>query len=107
DTAFITVGTDGITNVTEVAFNVDGELVSSVETASAITKYGGGSTRRFQMPLTDFFKVASGKVVKMKVVRINDYSVSSFGSEVSGAIVNSKFAPFVAKVRELKGIVSK
>lgn len=102
DTIFITVGANGIVNITDVAFNADGQVISNIKPASAITEYGQWSTRRFSMPWEDFLKIADAKSVKMKVVRINDYTVSSFGPDHSGAIVNTKIPPFVEKVRELR-----
>jgi len=104
DTVFITAGTNGITNVTDVAFNVDGQVISNIKPVSTITEYGSWSTRRFHMPLEDFLKVANGKSVKMKLTRNNDYSVSSFGTEVSGAVVSSKLPPFVGKLKELQSL---
>lgn len=102
DTVFVTVGTNGIVNITDVAFNADGQIISNIKPASTITEYGQWSTRRFHMALDDFMKVANAKIVKMKVIRINDYSVSSFGTEVSGAVVNTKFQPFLSKLSELR-----
>jgi len=107
DTIFITAGTNGTVNITDVAFNADGQVISSIKPASTITEYGQWSTRRFSMSWEDFLKVASAKSVKMKVVRINDYTVSSFGPEHSGAIVNTKIQPFVEKVVELKSTSGK
>ncbi|GAB60455.1 hypothetical protein RNAN_3479 [Rheinheimera nanhaiensis E407-8] len=54
------------------------------------------------MPVSDFVKVAMGRDVKMKVTQIDTYTVSSFGLDRSGAIVNSKFPPFIQKLRENK-----
>jgi hypothetical protein len=107
DTIFITAGTNGIVNITDVAFNADGQVISSIKPASTITEYGQWSTRRFAMSWEDFLKVANAKSVKMKVVRINDYTVSSFGFDHSEAIVNTKIPPFVEKVRELRSGVEK
>ena len=50
------------------------------------------------MPLNEFLKVANAKVVKMKLTKLDSYSVSSFGTGVSGAVVNTKFPPFIEKV---------
>ncbi|MEZ9571874.1 hypothetical protein AB4249_00330 [Vibrio sp. 10N.261.55.F4] len=97
---FLEVGVSGITNVMGVAFNVDGQIIENVKEASKLTKYGDWSTRRLVMPLSDFVKVSQGKDVKMKVIQIDTYSVSSFGSANSGAVVNTKFAPFVQKLKE-------
>ncbi len=104
DVVFLEVGTNGITNVTGVAFNVDGKIIENIKEASVLTKYGSWSTRRLVMPINDFVKVAQGQDVKMKLMQIDTYSVSSFGSSNSGAVVNSKFPPFLNKLRELKAI---
>lgn len=97
---FLEVGVSGITNVMGVAFNVDGQIIENIKEASALTKYGDWSTRRLVMPISDFLKVAQGNDVKMKVMQIDTYSVSSFGSANSGAIVNKKFGPFIQKLKE-------
>jgi hypothetical protein len=97
---FLEVGVSGITNVMGVAFNVDGQIIENIKEASALTKYGDWSTRRLVMPISDFLKVAQGKDVKMKVIQIDTYSVSSFGSANSGAIVNQKIGPFIQKLKE-------
>ena len=102
DTIFITVGTNGIVNITDVAFNADGQVITNIKPASTITEYGQWSTRRFSMSWEDFMKLVNAKSVKMKVARINDYTVSSFGPGHSGAIVNTKLPPFVEMVRELR-----
>ncbi|TNC82772.1 MAG: hypothetical protein C9356_02570 [Oleiphilus sp.] len=95
DVVFLQVGVSGVTNVMGVAFNVDGEIIENISKASTLTKYGNWSTRRLVMSYADFEKVARGKDVKMKVMQIDEYSVSSFGAANSGAIVNSKFEPFL------------
>ena len=105
DIIYITVGTNGIVNITNVAFNADGKIISNIKTASATTEYGQWSTRRFAMSWDDFQTVANAQLVKMKVSRINDYTVSSFGKERSGATINSKFPPFIAKVSELRASI--
>jgi hypothetical protein len=102
DIVFVTAGTNSVAAITDLAFNADGELISRIKPDSAITDYGSLSTRRFAMTWQDFLKIANAKSVKMKLVRINDYTVSSFGTENSGAVVNSTIAPFVAKVLELR-----
>ena len=50
------------------------------------------------MPLDQFRRMATAKVVKMKVESINTYSVSSFGKAKPNAIVNGKFAAFLEQV---------
>ena len=97
---FLEVGVSGITNVMGVAFNVDGQIIENIKEASSLTKYGDWSTRRLVMPVSDFLKVAQGNDVKMKVMQIDTYSVSSFGPTNSGAIINAKFAPFIQKLKE-------
>ena len=97
---------DGITNVMGAAFNVDGQFIENIKKASSFTEYGNWSTRRLVMPLVDFIKVAQGHDVKMKVMQIDTYSVSSFGSSHSGAVVNSKFPPFIKKIKELNVLVN-
>ncbi|WP_040552439.1 hypothetical protein [Rheinheimera nanhaiensis] len=99
---FLEVGVQGVKNVTGVAFNVDGEVIENIKEASSLTAYGDWSTRRLVMPVSDFVKVAMGRDVKMKVTQIDTYTVSSFGLDRSGAIVNSKFPPFIQKLRENK-----
>jgi hypothetical protein len=101
DVVFLEVGTNGITNVQGVAFNVDGEIIENITEASVLTKYGSWSTRRLVMPINEFVKVAKGRDVKMKLIQIDTYSVSSFGVSNSGAVVNSKFPPFLNKLKEL------
>lgn len=107
DIIFITAGTNGTVNITDVEFNADGKIISDIKMASIITEYGKWSTRRFSMPWSDFLKIANAKSVKMKVVKLNSYTVSSFGSANSGAVVNTKIPPFVEKVRELRTGVTK
>lgn len=104
DVVFLEVGTNGITNVQGVAFNVDGNIIENIKEASSLTKYGSWSTRRLVMPIADFVKVAQGRDVKMKLIQIDTYSVSSFGKNHPGAVVNSKFPPFLSKLRELRAI---
>jgi len=102
DIVFVTAGANWIVTITDLAFNADGEVISRIRPASAITEYGSLSTRRFAMAWQDFLKIASAKSVKMKLVRINEYTVSSFGTDHSGAVVNARIALFVAKVLELR-----
>ena len=98
---YLTVGAMGITNISDAQFNVDGEIVDSLKEASSLTNYGDWSTRRFYLPITDFVKIAKGKLVKMKVVKIDTYSVSSFG-EQAGTLrtVDQKFPPFLQALNE-------
>jgi hypothetical protein len=99
---FVTAGTNSVATITDLAFNADGVLITRITPASALTDYGSLSTRRFAMTWQDFLKIADAKTVKMKLVRISDSTVSSFGTEHPGAVVNSTISPFVAKVSELR-----
>ncbi|HYS75009.1 MAG TPA: hypothetical protein VEM38_02815 [Burkholderiales bacterium] len=99
---FVTAGAIGSVTLTDLAFNADGELISRIKPASAGTEYGSSSTRRFAMSWQDFLKIANAKSVKMKLVRLDEYTVSSFGPEHPEAVVNTRIAPFVEKVRELR-----
>jgi len=99
DTVFLKVGVPGIENVEGCAFNIDGQIIEA-KVASATTEYGTISNgkqsyRQFVVPLSVFKKISSAKIVKMKVSSINNYSVSSFGEERSGAIVNGKIDAFI------------
>lgn len=103
DLVFVTVGVADIANVTGVAFNADGVFIENAADASVLTDLefygrGGWSFRRFSLPLDNFITVATANDVKMRVVMIDKYVVSSFGPANSGAIVNTKFAPFLAEV---------
>jgi hypothetical protein len=99
---FITAGTNGTATITDLAFNADGEIINRIKPSTASTDYGWVSTRQFTMSWQDFLKITSAKSVKMKVIHLNDYTVSSFGPAHSGTVVNSRIAPFVEKVRELR-----
>jgi len=102
---FVTAGTNSVSTITDLAFNADGELITRIRPASALTDYGSLTTRRFAMTWQDFVKIADAKTVKMKLVRISDSTVSSFGTEHPGAVVSSRLAPFVAKVLEVRSSV--
>jgi len=102
DVVYLTAGAQGVTNITALAFNIDGKIISDIKSVSALTKYGKWSTKRFVISWDDFLKVAQGNDVKMKLSQIDTYSVSSFGSKNSGATVNSKFQPFIEKVEAAK-----
>ncbi|MEZ9945543.1 hypothetical protein [Vibrio sp. 10N.222.54.F10] len=95
---YITIGRDSIVNVEGVEFNVDGSFLTNIQTVSLITEYGDWSTRRFKLPMSDFRLIAKSEDTKMKVITINNYSVSSFGKSNSGAVVNTKFKPFLEEV---------
>ena len=96
----ITVGVSGIDNITGVKFNVDGDTLTKIKSASRLTSYGEWSTRRFVMSISDFVKLSQGSDVKMKVMQIDTYSVSSFGSANSGAVVNNKISAFIKELKE-------
>lgn len=101
---FLEVGVSGVTNVMGVAFNVDGEYIKDIDKASVLTKYGDWSTRRLMIPIADFVKISKGKDVKMKVIQIDTYSVSSFGSANYGAVINTKFPPFIKLLQDFNAI---
>jgi len=99
DLIFITVGAAFRTQAIEnVAFNADNVVLERFKTASSFTEFRDrASYRRFEIPWTDFVRIANASSVKMKIEGINDYTVSSFG--VGGyAIVNTKFQPFIQQV---------
>ena len=109
DLVYLVAEAPGISAIEEVAFNVDGKILNDVKTASTTTdyqtgSYGGRSSRRFAIPLKEFELIAAGRDVKMRVSRINEYTVSAFGMEHPNAIVNSKFPAFIQKVHELQTI---
>lgn len=110
----LTVGVSGIENIMGADFKVDGQDIPSPNVAGYLTQYpeksltfgdmtSTYSTRRMTMPLEDFLKIANAAQVKMRVRHIDTYSVSVFGrSEM--AVVGSKFAPFLVKLRDMKVI---
>lgn len=101
-TVYVTVGTLGIRSVRALSFNADGRVIENLAQASRTTEFDKHfSSRRFAMKLDDFVAVAKARSVKMRVGGINDYSVSSFGTETE-AIVQTKFAPFLAEVERLR-----
>jgi hypothetical protein len=97
---YITVGVEGIDNITRLAFNIDGEIIDDIRTASNLTKYGKWSTRQFAVSVQTFVKIANGKDVKMKISQIDTYTVSSFGSSNSLAAINAKFPPFLSELQK-------
>jgi len=97
DIVFVTAGAHGVTNITGLSFNIDGKIVD-LEPASTLTNYDKWSTRQFKMDLPTFRKMAAAKDVKMKVVMIDTYSVSSFGQSEPDAVVSGKFSEFLSEV---------
>ena len=94
---FLDVGTAGTNNVMVVAFNIDGNIVE-LKALSPVTEFEDDrSYNTFSMSLDQFRRLATAKVVKMKVESINEYTVSSFGEE-NKATVNGKFASFLEQV---------
>jgi len=112
DSVYITVGVYGVSNISGVKFNVDGNIIDSTRPASTGTDYAnatagmvmsgtGGDTwskRRFVMPLPDFRLLAAGSDTRIRVERINKYSVSKIGPSNGNAVVNVKFKPFLEKI---------
>ncbi|HKQ24123.1 MAG TPA: hypothetical protein VJT81_06740 [Burkholderiales bacterium] len=114
DVVIITAGVNGIVNISTVAFNADDRIIDKFTEASRFTDHGTpgdyappGSTRRFAMSWDDFLTIAHAKSVKMRLSQIDAYSVSSFGPSHAGATVNTKFAPFLDKVRALRSPAQK
>lgn len=97
---FLTVGRDSIVNIEGVEFNVDGVYIKEVPTTSPITDYGDWSTRRFRVTLDEFKLLSNSNDTKMKVITLNGYTVSSFGKENGGAVVNTKFKPFLFEINQ-------
>jgi hypothetical protein len=100
DTVVLIVGVNGIDNISDVDFMVDGKELTSIDTASSLTDYGDWSNRTFRIDLSEFKQLANADDVRMKVSRIDEYSVSTFGAANTGAIVNSKFPPFLEALAE-------
>lgn len=108
NTVYVTAGGLGAAAITALAFNADGLVIDNLKEASVITdrefsRYGTFAERRFAMTWDQFLAVANARSVKMRVTRLNDYGVSSFGPDHDGAIVNTKLKPFADKVLELRG----
>jgi hypothetical protein len=97
EAVYLMVGTKGIVNITGLSLNIDGEIID-VETASTLTDYDEWSTRQFVIPLEQFRKLAAADLVKMKVIMIDKYTVSSFGQTKPKAVVSGKFEGFLTQV---------
>jgi hypothetical protein len=105
---YVTAGALGATAITALAFNADGQVIENLKEASVVTdrefsRYGTFAERRFAMSWEQFLAVVNARSVKMRVSRLNDYGVSSFGPDHFGAIVNTKLKPFAEKVGALRG----
>ena len=98
DKVFLTAGVRGTNNVFGLDFNVGGKVITA-RPASLTTEYGPWSTRRFVVSRKEFETIATAPLVKMKVSGANSYGVSSFGTS-TGALVGSKFPPFLQCLRE-------
>ncbi|MEL4292894.1 hypothetical protein [Shewanella xiamenensis] len=102
----LSVGVSGIEAVTNVEFNVDGQIMKSA-VKSGLTDVNLGhtatlnlpnrSTGYFVIPLDDLKRISLGNVVKVRVTLRNSYVVSSFGKEVPATIV-SKFPTFFKEI---------
>jgi hypothetical protein len=103
DIIYITAGIDGILNIYTVDLLADDQNIQGISLASNSTEFQkGGSSRRFAMPLDEFRKIVSARIVKMKITRNNDYSVSRFGQEYPDVAVTGKITKFMAKVDDLR-----
>lgn len=113
DVVYITAGVvDRILNIYSVAFIADDQNIAGIELASNNTVYDAGtgaaplkkSTRRFALPLTEFRKIAAARIVKMKISRDNDFTLSRFGQDYPDVTVSRKIVAFLAKVDGYKAI---
>lgn len=103
DVVFVTAGVSGIVNVMGIQFRADGKLIDSPKRTNVLTDINASqSMSRFEVPLDDFVTIATASDVRMRVDMIDKYVVSTFGRSNEGAIVNSKFTPFLAKIQELR-----
>ena len=101
DVVYLTAGTNGTVNITGLFFNIDGTTYKA-DLASSLTEYGQWSTRQFKVPFNVFQKLAAAKVVKMKLVMIDKYNVSSFGKDKPNAVVSGKFSDFLNQIEKVK-----
>lgn len=95
---FLDAGMSGRTKVTGVAFDIDGDIVEFKSLSGGTRFENNWSYITFLMPLDQFRRMASAKIVEMKVEKNFAYSVSSFGKTRPNAIVNGKFAAFLEQV---------
>lgn len=104
NTFYLTAVTQGIDNVFGLEFNADGKFIKTTRVSSTeikLAQLGNKSQSRFSIPYADFVTIANASSVKMKIVKAHNYSVSSFGTS-TGALVGSKFQPFLEKVSSLR-----
>lgn len=87
----------GSSFVSDVSFVADGQTISTM----AETK-PTGAAQRFRISMDDFVRISSARKVVMKVHRHGEQTISTFGSE-SEALVNNRFPPFLAMIREIQG----
>lgn len=105
DRIFITTALFEIQNIENVEFIADDQSIQGINPASTMTQFdtqkAESSSRRFSMPIGEFRKIAAARIVKMKITRINTYSVSRFGQDYPNVMVTDRFAPFLAKVDQI------
>jgi hypothetical protein len=89
--------------VTGLAFNADGGFITAEQASPFVKSQYRTQSGVFRVSLHDFERIASAKVVKMRIDGAGQYTVSSFGPEAGGAIVTTKFAPFLDQVRAARG----
>jgi hypothetical protein len=88
----------GSSFVNDVSFDADGQSISTL----AETKTTGAA-QKFRISRGDFVRIASAKKVLMKVHRRGEQTISTFGTEFPGALVNNRFPPFLAMIQEIQG----
>jgi hypothetical protein len=103
DVIYVTAGMSGIASVMGIQFRADGNLIDTAKRTNKLTDINANqSMSRFEMPFDDFVTIANASDVRMRVDSIDEYVVSTFGKSNEGAVVNTKFAPFLAKIQELR-----
>ena len=101
--AIIGAGMSGIASVMGIQFRADGKLIDTAKRTNKLTDINANqSMSRFAMPFDDFVTIATASDVRMRVDSIDNYVVSTFGKSNDGAVVNTKFSPFLAKIQELR-----
>lgn len=102
DEVVITVGAAGYRAITDVAFNADGKMITNAKAVHAVSRYENSWTfRDYSMRLDDLLTIARAKSVKMKLQRVTESGVSSFGP-AHGALVDVKLAEFIKEVEKNK-----